>query len=95
MKSDIDVKFKKRMWRVVLSKTILADMGESEMRAIFSVLYPISIESRSIHSIDDHVWYYAYSPMFREVKEGEVVPEYVLTVTRQHEHISITAKEKT
>jgi len=83
---------KNRKGSVRFSRNILGSMREDMMKAVFSAIYPMDIVSVSVCDINDGLVYYAYSPLFAEIKEGELIPEYTIAIDTSGDEIIVTAE---
>ena len=53
---------------------------KSVLQAIFSEIYPFSIEVTHGVSFYDKLTYYCVSPLFEELDEAECAPEYLIEI---------------
>ena len=73
--------FKSRKGKIVLSLDFLFDTDEELLFKLFSEFLPINLQIHHGDPIIERVDYYGFCNNFREVKEGEVVPEYEVETT--------------
>ena len=72
--------FKLRKGKIVLSLDFLFDTDEELLFKIFSEFLPIKLQIHHGDPIIDRVDYYGFCNKFRELSEGEVIPEYKVEV---------------
>lgn len=78
MESDL----KKRRGFFVISKEFIEDNITEEFINVFKNFIPINIQVSNKYLFEDYLKYYGYSTLFRELKEGELIPEYNVIITR-------------
>ncbi len=49
---------------------------EQKLREFFSNFFPVYADNGHNENFYDSIIYYGYSPHFKELKEGEAIPEY-------------------
>ena len=74
---------KKRRGRIVITREVLDDPNEKALRAMFLNFFPVATENNHDYNMYGAVTFYGYSPHFREVEEGELMPEYIVTFERR------------
>lgn len=68
---------------ILLSEELLyRNPDEATLRAIFNVFFPIQVE-REIERNRGLYRLYGYSPMFRDIEDGEIAPEYIIALENQ------------
>lgn len=68
---------------ILLSEELLyRNPDEAIMRGIFNVFFPIHIE-REVERNRGLYRLYGYSPLFRDIEDGEISPEYVVILEHQ------------
>lgn len=76
MKNLIKKKGKIRLDRT----TMRSGVTNGFLKKLYSVFYPVHIEDHLEVSLWDETILFGYSEKFRELEEGEVIPEYALTL---------------
>ena len=72
---------KNKKGKIALNRDIVIDNPNKDILGIlFSIFYPIHIRISSL--MPDLYIYYGYCEDFRELKEGEDIPEYQITFRR-------------
>jgi len=66
-------------------QSIFSEPEKSQLKAIFSVFYPIKIETE----FDGTMKYYGYSEFFDKIEEGEQIPEYDFVLIRTKERVFV------
>ena len=66
---------------VVFSREILTEHPTEEiMKAVFSNFFPVATENDHSFNMYAKIKMYGYSQHFREINEGEVIPEYEIVM---------------
>lgn len=70
----------RRRGSVKFNRSLLMESNEETLRAIFSNFFPIASQPDHGFGFYDRVVMYGCSPHFRLVEEGEIMPEYQLSL---------------
>jgi hypothetical protein len=65
---------------VVVTRELMLNSSEEELRAFFTNFFPISIHDTLDFSSFGTLRYYGMSPLFKKINEGEISPQYEFTL---------------
>ena len=60
----------------VSRESMFNTITEDGLKSLFSIFYPVQIIIGSSCGMYDALTYFGYSPVFRAIGEGEIIPEY-------------------
>lgn len=72
---------KKRGFIVIDRDTLNKQPTEEFLKLIFSVFFPVAMENYHVYNMYDGLKMYGFSKHFRDVNEGEIIPEYEMILT--------------
>ena len=81
---------KHRRGKVVLSRQFIYDDPQEEiLKPLFENFFPAATEPHHAAGMYNAIIFFGYSPHFREVKEGEVMPEYIAQLYRNDDGTTV------
>ena len=72
-----------RRGMIKFSNVFFTDIDDKVMKAIFSNFFPIDIQVNHGYNFNDSKSYYGFSPHFRILTEGEMIPYQHLVACNQ------------
>jgi len=81
-----------RRGKIKLNRQMLYEMPLEAYQTFFSNFYPLAIENCHEMGINYDLIYYGISPLFDEIEEGTITPEYMAIFTRKYDGVSNTDK---
>ena len=86
---DIDIRtLRNNRGAVVFSREFLTEHPTEEfLKAIFSNFFPVAAENHHKNYMYDKIKMFGYSKHFREISEGEVIPEYEIIIIQDDDGI--------
>lgn len=81
---------KHRRGKVVLSRQLIYDNPQEEiLKPLFENFFPAATEPHHAAGMYQAIIFFGYSPHFREIKEGEIMPEYVAQLYRNDDGTTV------
>lgn len=67
---------KNRIGRIKTTEHVLNSLSPTELSSLFEAFYPVKIDV----DFQDRMEYTGYSEHFDKIEEGEIIPEYSVTI---------------